>query len=190
MKRRRHGRAGAPAPGHPTMAAAPGPARGPAAGLAHGVALGAASVAAQGLALLLLAAPPAVRAGALDECSRRVASQREVAPCLEAARRAATDAMLESYIAVGREMAALERVTGRSGPIAALRDNQRDFERYLRSHCELVRQSYGSGNGAGQAQLACEVDQLRARERLLSELAPERPAAPAEKAAPQPPAKP
>jgi uncharacterized protein YecT (DUF1311 family) len=172
------------------MAAAPGPARGPAAGLAHGVALGAASVAAQGLALLLLAAPPAVRAGALDECSRRVASQREVAPCLEAARRAATDAMLESYIAVGREMAALERVTGRSGPIAALRDNQRDFERYLRSHCELVRQSYGSGNGAGQAQLACEVDQLLARERLLSELAPERPAAPADKAAPQPPAKP
>lgn len=136
-------------------------------------------------ALIVLGGLPAARAGALDECAARVAVQTEMTRCLEAARRAASDVMLESFVAAGRSLASLEEATGREGPLAALRLSQRDFERYLRSHCDLVRQSYASGGGAAHAQLACEADQFRDRERWLRALAPS-PAAPPVPVAPAP----
>lgn len=112
-------------------------------------------------------------AGALAECYQRAPTRMEVTPCLNAHKKAATDAMLEHYLAVERSLAELESVTGRGGKAAALKQSQRDFERYLQSSCQAVLQAYDSGTGAGQAQLACEVDLLRQRAEMLRLLAPQ-----------------
>ena len=129
--------------------------------------------------ILLVLAVPAVlacgsaAAGALDECFKRAPSRAEVTPCLNANRKAATDGMLEQFLAVGQSLAELERATGRDGKTAALKQSQRDFERYLQSHCQVVLRAYDSGTGAAQAQLACEVDLLRDRAETLKALAPQ-----------------
>ena len=122
------------------------------------------------------AAEPA-SAGALQECYQRTQSRLEVAPCLNAQKKVATDAMLERFLAVEQSLADLEQVAGRGGKVAQLKQSQRDFERYLQSHCQVVLRAFDSGTGAGQAQLACEVDLLRQRAALLGLLAPEEPRA-------------
>jgi len=116
--------------------------------------------------------PLSAAAGALDECQQRARMQPEVTPCLNAAKKAATDAMLEQFLAVERSLADLEQVTGRGGKVAQLKQSQRDFERYQHAHCQVVLRAYDSGGGAGQAQLACEVDLLRERTAALKALAP------------------
>ena len=123
------------------------------------------------LALSVLALPGAVRAGSLQECMQRAANRVEVTPCLNAHRKAATDEMLEQFLAVEHSLAELERATGRGGKTAALKQSQRDFERYLQSHCQVVLRAWDSGTGAAQAQLACEVDMLRGRAEMLRRLA-------------------
>ena len=122
-----------------------------------------------------LLAPALAWAGALEHCTRLAPTRLEVTPCLEAGRKAMTDAMLEQFLAVEQSLAELEKATGRGGKVAALKQSQRDFERYLHSHCQVVLRAYDSGTGAGQAQLACEVDLLRQRAELLKLLAPEQP---------------
>jgi uncharacterized protein YecT (DUF1311 family) len=117
------------------------------------------------------------QAAALQECYQRTQTRLEVTPCLQGARKAATDEMLERFLEVEGSLADLEKVTGRGGKVAALKQSQRDFERYLHSHCQVVLRAYDSGTGAGQAQLACEVDLLRSRAELLKLLAPEQPKA-------------
>ena len=122
----------------------------------------------QALAVAVVALPFGVAAaGALDECLRRAPTRIQVTPCLDAQKKAATDAMLEQFLAVEQALAELEAVTGRTGKAAALKQSQRDFERYLQSHCQVVLRAYDSGTGAAQAQLACEVDLLRSRAELL-----------------------
>jgi uncharacterized protein YecT (DUF1311 family) len=122
-------------------------------------------------------APAVASAGALEHCTRLAPSRIEVTPCLEAGKKAMTDAMLEQFLAVEQSLAELEKVTGRGGKVAALKQSQRDFERYLHSHCQVVLRAYDSGTGAGQAQLACEVDLLQSRAELMKQLAPEQPKA-------------
>jgi len=122
------------------------------------------------------AAEPA-SAGALQECYQRTQSRLEVAPCLNVQKKVATDAMLERFLAVEQSLTDLEKVAGRGGKVAQLKQSQRDFERYLQSHCQVVLRAFDSGTGAGQAQLACEVDLLRQRAALLGLLAPEEPRA-------------
>ncbi|MBS1162787.1 MAG: hypothetical protein H6R03_683 [Burkholderiaceae bacterium] len=107
-----------------------------------------------------LLAPALASAGALEHCTRLAPSRVEVTPCLQAGKKAMTDAMLEQ-----------------GGKVAALKQSQRDFERYLHSHCQVVLRAYDSGTGAAQAQLACEVDLLQQRAELLKPLAPEQPKA-------------
>jgi uncharacterized protein YecT (DUF1311 family) len=126
------------------------------------------------LVLVVATLPAAVSAGALEECYQRTTARPEVTPCLNAAKKAATDAMREQFLAVRQSLEDLEKVTGRGGKVAALKQSQRDFERYLQSHCQVVLQSFDSGTGAGQAQLACEVDLLRDRAAALKALAPDR----------------
>jgi uncharacterized protein YecT (DUF1311 family) len=123
------------------------------------------------LAMLALGSGPAA-AGALEECHQRTPTRLDVTPCLTAAKKIATDAMLEQFLAVSQSLEALEQATGRGGKLAQLKQSQRDFERYLQSHCQVVLRAIDSGGGAAQAQLACEVDLLRARAALLRPLAP------------------
>ena len=127
-----------------------------------------------GLVVLCVAAlaPGHGSAGTLEECYQRTQTRLEVTPCLNAAKKAATDAMLEQFLAAEQSLAELEEVTGRGGKVAALKQSQRDFERYLQSQCQVVLSLYDSGAGAGQAQLACEVDQLRQRAAALKLLVP------------------
>jgi uncharacterized protein YecT (DUF1311 family) len=131
--------------------------------------LGSVFCAALSASLLL---PAQAAAGALQECYQRASTRLEVTPCLDGAKKAATDSMLEEFLAVSQSLGELERVTGRGGKVASLKQSQRDFERYLQSHCQVVLRLYDSGTGAGQAQLACEVDLLRQRAALLKLLAP------------------
>jgi uncharacterized protein YecT (DUF1311 family) len=119
-----------------------------------------------------LLAPAPGWAGALEHCTRLTSTRLEVTPCLEAGRKAMTDAMLEQFLAVEQSLAELEKATGRGSKVAALKQSQRDFERYLHSHCQVVLRAYDSGAGAAQAQLACEVDLLQQRAELLKLLAP------------------
>lgn len=114
-----------------------------------------------------LLGPALASAGALEHCTRLAPTRLEITPCLEAGRKAMTDAMLEQFLAVEQSLVELEKVTERGGKVAALKQSQRDFERYLQSHCQLVLRAYDSGTGAAQAQLACEVDLLRGRAELL-----------------------
>jgi uncharacterized protein YecT (DUF1311 family) len=115
----------------------------------------------------LMLSPALASAGALEHCTRMAPTRLEITPCLEAGRKAMTDAMLEQFLAVEQSLAELEKVTGRGGKVAALKQSQRDFERYLHSHCQVVLRAYDSGGGAAQAQLACEVDLLQSRAELL-----------------------
>jgi uncharacterized protein YecT (DUF1311 family) len=124
-----------------------------------------------------LMAPALASAGALEHCTRLAPTRLEVTSCLEAGRKAMTDVMLEQFLAVEQSLVELEQVTGRGGKVAALKQSQRDFERYLQSHCQVVLRSYDSGTGAAQAQLACEVDLLQQRAELLKPLASEKPKA-------------
>jgi uncharacterized protein YecT (DUF1311 family) len=119
--------------------------------------------------------PHPAAAGALELCTRQAPTRLQVTPCLEAGKRAMTDAMLEQFLAVEQSLAELEKVTERGGKVAALKQSQRDFERYLHSHCQVVLRAYDSGTGAGQAQLACEVDMLQGRAELLKLLVAEQP---------------
>lgn len=125
-----------------------------------------------GIAVALLSAAgvtqAVAQAGALDECYRAAADRTQVTPCLREAQRAATSAMLDAFLAAQKEMTALEQVTQRPGAVARLTQSQRDFERYLRSHCDAVEASFSSGSGAGQAMLGCEVDLLRQRAAALA----------------------
>ncbi len=127
------------------------------------------------LAVLLLqpVTSPAA-AGALDECRVHGGQQavRELTSCLNAARRAAGDDMLEAFLAV--EQALAERA-GRGAP-QSLKQSQRDFERYLQTHCGLAQQLAEAG-ALAPAQLACEADLLRERAAQLKRLLPAAPAA-------------
>ena len=124
-----------------------------------------------------LLAPAVAAAGALEHCTRLAPTRLEITPCLEAGRKAMTDAMLEQFLAVEQSLAELEKATERGGKVAQLKQSQRDFERYLQSHCQLVLRAFDSGSGAAQAQLACEVDLLQQRAELLKLLAPGQPKA-------------
>jgi uncharacterized protein YecT (DUF1311 family) len=125
----------------------------------------------------VLLVPTVASAGALEHCTRMAPTRLEITPCLEAGKKAMTDAMLEQFLAVEQSLIELEKATGRGGKVAALKQSQRDFERYLHSHCQVVLRAYDSGTGAGQAQLACEVDLLQGRAESLRQLAPEQPKA-------------
>jgi uncharacterized protein YecT (DUF1311 family) len=124
--------------------------------------------AAPAIAAMLLSGPAA--ASALDDCKRLATTRPQITSCLNALKKAATDAMLEQFLAVEERLAEAERATG-GGKVAVLKQSQRDFERYLQAHCQVALQLYDSGSGAGQAQLGCEVDLLRQREVLLKTLA-------------------
>lgn len=127
------------------------------------------------LASVMLVSAATAAADALDECYRAVPStapRTAVTPCLDAARKQATDRMLDAFLILQKSLQELDTATGRPVGIDALKQSQREFERYLRAQCNLVQVAYASGTGAGQAGLGCEVDQLRARAVALEVLKP------------------
>ncbi len=112
------------------------------------------------------------RADALEDCMRGARDRTDVTSCLHEARRVATDQMLGAFLDVERALRALDESRERPGAVAALRESQRDFERYVGAHCRLVLAAAGGRRDPGQAALACEVEMLRQRAALLESLAP------------------
>jgi uncharacterized protein YecT (DUF1311 family) len=119
--------------------------------------------------VLLLALTGTARAGALTDCASAARAQPETLACLQAARRQATDRMLESFLAVEQKLVRLEIPEARERALAALKQSQRDFERYQHAHCQ-VAQRLVLGSAAGPLAAACEVDQIRARAAALEAL--------------------
>lgn len=117
----------------------------------------------------MLAVAGAAEAGALAECRGLARGQAELLPCLQAARKDATDRMLESYLAIEHKLQRHDIDALRERAQAALKQSQRDFERYLHAHCQLA-QRLVAGAGAAPLAAACEVDQIRDRAAALERL--------------------
>ncbi len=115
------------------------------------------------LGLVLAAAAVQADAGSLQDC----ASDARVVRCLERAKEAATEAMLERFLEVKQ---ALDALGGRRTEQAAeaLKQSQRAFERYLGDHCRGLATMMSEGAAAA---LACETDLLRQRAAVLEVLA-------------------
>ena len=119
-----------------------------------------------------LLAPPLASAGALEHCTRLAPTRLEVTACLEAGRKAMTDAMLEQFLAVEKSLVELEKVTGRGGKVAALKQSQRDFERYMGAHCQLAPLAAAAPGNLAPLLLACEAETLWDRAAQLRRLLP------------------
>ena len=114
--------------------------------------------------MALVACVGAADASALQECRRSQGDAAQVLLCLRQARQAATDAMLESFLAAEQKVAALgepasDQVRG------AFKQSQRAFERYLSEHCHTALTA-----GSEAAGIACETDLLRQRAGTLEAL--------------------
>lgn len=109
------------------------------------------------------------QAGALDDCGGSARAAADLTACLQAARRQATDRMLEGYLSVEQKLQRHDHEALRERGRAALKQSQRDFERYLHAHCQ-VAQRLAVGSAAAPLALACEVDQMRARAAALEGL--------------------
>ncbi|KJH66297.1 lysozyme inhibitor LprI family protein [Chromobacterium violaceum] len=106
---------------------------------------------------VLLAAP--AWSGALEDCTRSQADTPAIAACLQ-----------QRHAEAGRQLAAQEdkaldamrkldgTTDGRFHAARELRRSRQAYRDYRRQHCDWVEASYASGNGAGRARLACEID--------------------------------
>jgi len=91
-----------------------------------------------------------------------------VTRCLTDADRKASSELATAEGAAGRRARELERATGRAGVHAALAKSIRDFAQYRAAQCNYVKETYASGTGAGEAELACRVELTRRRSRDLA----------------------
>jgi uncharacterized protein YecT (DUF1311 family) len=109
---------------------------------------------------------------ALDECSRQAAGAPQMAQCLQFAQRTASDEMLATFQQVEQRLRRREPAEAGDAAAAALRQSQRDFERYVEGHCGFVHALAGGGGLGDTAALACETDLLRQRRFMLQTLLP------------------
>lgn len=105
-------------------------------------------------------------AGPLEECLAS-GDRAAVTRCLTEEDIKAGSELAAAEGAAGRRARDLEQTTGRAGAHAALAKSIRDFAQYRNSQCAYVKETYASGTGAGNAQLACRVEQNRHRVREL-----------------------
>lgn len=119
------------------------------------------------LAALLLAAHAG--AGALDDCTQAVANMSEMPACLAQRLKTAEHKLAQAESRTLTQMRELDQVTdGRYRAARALEQGQRAFRAYRKAQCAWVAASYASGNGAGHAQAACQIDLTEQRLQQLS----------------------
>lgn len=102
-------------------------------------------------------------ADALSECYRQADTTIEVSNCLKKEMTAVQnyyDDVLDRVMNSARE---LDRVQRKREAVPALTRANRSFDEYVKDQCGYVEASYGSGNGAGAAALACRINLYRAR---------------------------
>ena len=57
----------------------------------------------------------------------------------------------------------LDRVQKKKTAVKAFAEANKAFDNFVESECGWIAESYGSGSGAGNAQLACRVNLMRLR---------------------------
>jgi len=127
----------------------------------------AARAGARALPVLWALLPALAAAGPLEECMA-AGDHAAVTRCLADAERKASSELATAEGAAGRRARELEQATGRAGAHAALAKSIRDFAQYRAAQCNYVKETYASGTGADQAQLACRVELTRRRSRDLA----------------------
>ncbi|MDE1712198.1 DUF1311 domain-containing protein (plasmid) [Chromobacterium amazonense] len=98
-------------------------------------------------------------AGALDDCTQSQPDTPAIAACLQqrhADIRKQLQAQEDKTLDAMRKLDAA--TDGRFHAARELRRARQAYEAYRRQHCGWVEASYASGNGAGHARLACEID--------------------------------
>ncbi|QEL55523.1 lysozyme inhibitor LprI family protein [Chromobacterium paludis] len=113
-------------------------------------------------ARLLIAAllmPLAASAGALDECTQRQPNTPAIAACLQQRH---ADILAKLQAQEDRALEAMRKLDAatdnRFHAARELRRARQAYEAYRRQQCDWVEASYASGNGAGRARQACEID--------------------------------
>jgi uncharacterized protein YecT (DUF1311 family) len=117
------------------------------------------------LAICLAFAGPAF-AGALEECMG-AGDHQAITRCLTTAQLKADAALADAEGRAATAARELDAVTGRAGAAKAYDASVRTYRQYRDAQCNYVKAMYASGNGAGQALLACRVDFARRRAREL-----------------------
>jgi uncharacterized protein YecT (DUF1311 family) len=110
--------------------------------------------------------PGLATAGPLEECQMS-GDHAAVTRCLTDEDIKANVELASAEGAAGKRARDLEQATGRAGAHAALARSIRDFAQYRGAQCAYVKETYASGTGADQAQLACRVELNRRRVRDL-----------------------
>jgi uncharacterized protein YecT (DUF1311 family) len=121
------------------------------------------------LGALLIAAcglSGAASAGALEECMDK-GDHQAVTRCLTVADSAANAALRDAEGRAATMARELDAATGRTEAARAYDRSVRAYSQYRDAQCNYVKAMYASGNGAGQALLACRVDFARRRAREL-----------------------
>ena len=118
------------------------------------------------VALLLLSCALPAMAGALDECMAK-GDSGAVMICLQQEETATEASLRQAEAVVARKVHDLETVARNAEPRAAYDRAAVAFKQYRDAQCGFVKSMYGSGAGAGQAQVACRIDITRRRIREL-----------------------
>ncbi len=115
------------------------------------------------VAVLLALTAPAMAADPLGECYKSADTAIETQACLKRE----LDAVKKNYDDVVDRVAnharELDRVQSRKTALKAFTQANKSFERFVDDECGWVSASFGSGSGAGNAELACRINLLRLR---------------------------
>lgn len=106
---------------------------------------------------LLISSP--LLANPLSECTTSGQNHQQVTDCLTARLDAAQKKVHATMV---KQTAAIQELEGLSagakGASAALQDALNSYNTYSDKVCTAKRLQYASGNGAGQAELACKIE--------------------------------
>lgn len=109
-------------------------------------------------------APPAPETESpLEVCYEGASTRLEVAPCLEKMLASAETELDKTQARARKELANLDKVTGRSGALRDFEESQRAFIRYRDAQCRFVEAQAEPGTGAGDMRLDCMIRLTRAR---------------------------
>lgn len=106
---------------------------------------------------------PAAAADALAECYKKADNGVEVHACLNKELdvvKKRYDDVVDRVMDNARE---LDRVQKKKTAVKAFAEANKAFDKFVESECGWIAESYGSGSGAGNAQLACRVNLMRLR---------------------------
>ncbi len=115
------------------------------------------------LGLILASTQATAAPDALAECYRKADTTIEVTKCLDKEYDQVKDYYEDVLDRVMTNARELDRVMRKKTAVKALNAANKAFDEFVDAQCSWVAASYGSGNGAGAAELACRVNLYRTR---------------------------